>query len=147
MNIAISVNQLTKYYKTKKAIDAISLDVYEGEIFALLGPNGAGKTTLIKALSCLIKPTSGDATIFGKSILNEEFEVKKLIAVSPQETAIARNLTALQNLEMIATICGKDKNAARASRKFWSLEQPKLKAKKPIRRKPKTLVYCYGVNQ
>lgn len=130
MNIAISVNQLTKYYKTKKAIDAISLDVYEGEIFALLGPNGAGKTTLIKALSCLIKPTSGDATIFGKSILNEEFEVKKLIAVSPQETAIARNLTALQNLEMIATICGKDKNAAREqAESFGLLEQPKLKAK------------------
>lgn len=130
MNTAINVNQLSKYYKTKKALGAINLDIYEGEIFALLGPNGAGKTTLIKVLSCLVKPTSGDATIFEKNILNDELAVKKLIAVSPQETAIARNLTALQNLEMIATICGKDKKSAlEQAEKFNLMEQPKLKAK------------------
>lgn len=130
MNIAISTKGLTKKYKSKLALAPLDLDIFEGEVFALLGPNGAGKTTLIKILSCLIKPTSGDATILGKSILSQEFEVKKVIAVSPQETAIARNLTALQNLEMIATICGKDKTVAQKyAEDFALMEQPKLKAK------------------
>ncbi len=130
MDIAIHTQGLSKSYKDNVAVAPLDLDIYQGEIFALLGPNGAGKTTTIKMLSCLIKPTSGDASIYGKSILSQEFEVKKLIAVSPQETAVARNLTALENLQMVASICGKSKEEARAlADKFGLLRQPKLKAK------------------
>ena len=77
--------------------------VEQGELFSLLGVNGAGKTTLIKMLSCLTRPTGGDAFINGGSIVYQTKEVKKIIGVSPQETAVAPNLTVKENLEMM---CG-----------------------------------------
>ena len=86
---AIQTSALTKKYKDLTAVNALDLAIDEGELFALLGVNGAGKSTLIKMLSCLAKPTSGDARIFGHSIITEAHEVKKLINVSPQETAVA----------------------------------------------------------
>ena len=111
--IAIQTENLTKKYKEKVAVNSLDLLVDRGELFALLGVNGAGKTTAIKMLSCLIKPTKGDATVFGKSIISESFEVKEMINVSPQETAIAPNLTVRENLEFIAGIHGNDKKSAR----------------------------------
>jgi len=111
--IAIQTENLTKKYKEKVAVNSLDLLVDQGELFALLGVNGAGKTTAIKMLSCLIKPTKGDATVFGKSIISESFEVKEMINVSPQETAIAPNLTVRENLEFIAGIHGNDKKSAR----------------------------------
>jgi ABC-2 type transport system ATP-binding protein len=110
---AIEIKELTKNYGAKRAVDALSLDITEGELFSLLGVNGAGKTTTIKMLSCLTKPTSGDALIHGKSISSEEMEVKKLIAVSPQETAIAPNLTVQENLMLMAGVHGFPKQAAK----------------------------------
>ena len=109
MNHAIEITELTKQYASKRAVDSVSLAIQEGELFALLGVNGAGKTTLIKMLSCLTKPTSGDALLFGKSILTEQQQVKQLIAVSPQETAIAPNLTVRENLELMAGVHGFNK--------------------------------------
>ena len=109
MSQAIEIKKLTKQYASKRAVDMVSLSIQEGELFALLGVNGAGKTTLIKMLSCLTKPTSGDAWLFGKSILTEPQQVKQLIAVSPQETAIAPNLTVRENLELMAGVHGFDK--------------------------------------
>ena len=109
MNQAIEIKELTKQYASKRAVDMVSLSIQEGELFALLGVNGAGKTTLIKMLSCLTKPTSGDALLFGKSIITEPQQVKQLIAVSPQETAIAPNLTVRENLELMAGVHGFDK--------------------------------------
>ena len=111
--IAIQTENLTKKYKEKVAVNSLDLLVDRGELFALLGVNGAGKTTAIKMLSCLIKPTKGDATVFGKSIISESFKVKEMINVSPQETAIAPNLTVRENLEFIAGIHGNDKKSAR----------------------------------
>ena len=110
--IAIQTENLTKKYKEKVAVNSLDLLVDRGELFALLGVNGAGKTTAIKMLSCLIKPTKGDATVFGKSIISESFKVKEMINVSPQETAIAPNLTVRENLEFIAGIHGNDKKTA-----------------------------------
>ncbi len=103
---AIQTVDLTKRYKSKIAVNGINLTVNEGELFALLGVNGAGKTTTIKMLSCLIAPTSGDAQLRGNSIVSSPNDVKQIINVSPQETAVARNLSVRENLEMIAGIYG-----------------------------------------
>lgn len=103
---AIKISGLTKKYKDVTAVDGLDLAINEGELFALLGVNGAGKTTTIKMLSCLAKPTSGDAFLCGKSIVKESGEVKSVIAVSPQETAVAPNLTVRENLELMAGVHG-----------------------------------------
>ncbi|WP_042351093.1 ABC transporter ATP-binding protein [Bacillus massiliigorillae] len=109
MNSAIEITNLTKKYGSKMAVDDVSLSIGQGELFALLGVNGAGKTTLIKLLSCLTKPTSGDAVLLGNSILEHPQKVKECIAVSPQETAIAPNLSVRENLELMAGVHGFDK--------------------------------------
>lgn len=113
MNNAITINSLTKTYGTKNAVDHVSFSIQETELFGLLGVNGAGKTTLIKMLSCLTKPSSGDATLLGKSIINEPEQVRTVIAVSPQETAIAPNLTVRENLELMAGVHGFNKEKTR----------------------------------
>ena len=110
---AIEIRELSKNYGKTCAVFSLSLDVKKGELFSLLGVNGAGKTTTIKMLSCLAKPTSGDAFLFGKSIVTEENEVKKLIAVSPQESAVAPNLNARENLELMAGAHGFSKEKTR----------------------------------
>ena len=106
--MSIKIENLTKKYQDTTALDNLSLEIKEHELFALLGLNGAGKTTTIKMLATLVKPTSGDAFIYGKSINSEE--VKELIAISTQETSVARNLTVEENLLFIADIYGLDKN-------------------------------------
>lgn len=107
--IAIQVSNLSKIYKTTKAVDDLNLCVEDGELFALLGVNGAGKTTTIKMLSCLTKPSSGDATLMGNSIRTHANKVKEIINVSPQETAVAPNLSVRENLELICGIYGHNK--------------------------------------
>ena len=106
--MSIKIENLTKKYQDITALDNLSLEIKEHELFALLGLNGAGKTTTIKMLAPLVKPTSGDAFIYGKSINSEE--VKELIAISTQETSVARNLTVEENLLFIADIYGLGKN-------------------------------------
>lgn len=105
---AIEIQNLTKQYRDVLAVDHLSLDIEQGELFSLLGVNGAGKSTTIKMLSCLTRPTEGDAYLLGKSITRESGEVKSLIAVSPQETAIAPGLTVKENLDLICGVCGFD---------------------------------------
>ena len=101
---AIKTIELAKQYKALTAVDRLHLEIEQGELFSLLGVNGAGKTTTIKMLSCLTKPTSGDAFVGGYSINKEPEQVKRLIGVSPQETAIAPNLSVKENLELICGI-------------------------------------------
>lgn len=108
-----STSNLTKKYKGKIAVNSLNLTIEQGELFALLGLNGSGKTTTIKMLSCLTKPTNGDAIILGNSIISNPIKVKELINVSPQETAIAPNLTVRENLEFIAGIYGSDKKQSK----------------------------------
>ncbi len=107
---AIKIENLTKKYGKLTAVDNLTLSVKKGELFSLLGVNGAGKTTTIKMLSCLTRATSGDAFLNGKSITKDTIEVKSLIAVSPQETAVALGLTARENLELICGIYGFNKD-------------------------------------
>lgn len=107
---AIETCDLTKKYGDLIAVDKLNLKIEQGELYSLLGVNGAGKTTAIKMLSCLTKPTSGEAFVYGESVLKEPSKVKSVIAVSPQETAVAPNLTAKENLELMAGIHGFSKN-------------------------------------
>lgn len=102
----IKIEGLTKRYRETLAVDGLSLSVEEGELFSLLGVNGAGKTTTIKMLSCLTEPTGGDAWLLGKSIRSDTAAVKSMIAVSPQETAVARGLSVRENLELICGVYG-----------------------------------------
>ena len=111
---AIEIQSLTKRYKDVTAVDRLSLSVEPGELLALLGVNGAGKTTTVKMLSCLTSPTEGDALLLGKSIVTEPAEVKRLIAVSPQETAVAAGLTAKENLALICGVHGFSKEKREA---------------------------------
>ena len=103
---AIKTANLGKRYKDVTAVDRLNLDIRQGELFSLLGVNGAGKTTTIKMLSCLARPTEGDAAVGGFSIVKEPERVKTLIGVSPQETAVAPNLSVEENLELICGIHG-----------------------------------------
>lgn len=110
MDYAIKTIDLTKKYKDLTAVNKVNLEIKKGELFALLGVNGAGKTTLIKMLTTLCKPTSGDAILFGKSILSDSNEIKQFIDVSMQETAIARNLTVAENIEFYCGLNGLNKS-------------------------------------
>ena len=112
---AIKTNELVKQYKDLTAVNKLNLEIQQGELFSLLGVNGAGKTTTIKMLTCLTKPTDGDALVGGYSITKDAEQVKRLIGVSPQETAVAPNLSVKENLELICGIHGfsKEKKAAK----------------------------------
>ena len=112
---AIETTGLVKRYKNLTAVDGLNLEIRQGELFALLGVNGAGKTTTIKMLTGLTAPTGGEATVGGFSVISEMEKVKRLIGVSPQETAVAPNLTVRENLELIGGIHGftKEKTAAK----------------------------------
>lgn len=103
---AIKTMGLVKQYKNLIAVDRLHMEIEQGELFSLLGVNGAGKTTTIKMLTCLTKPTGGDAIVGGYSITKEPEQVKRLIGVSPQETAVAPNLSVKENLELICGIHG-----------------------------------------
>lgn len=103
---AIKIIGLSKQYKNITAVDNLHLEIQQGELFSLLGINGAGKTTTIKILSCLTTPTYGDAIVGGFNIRTHSDQVKQLIGVSPQETAVAPNLSVKENLELICGIHG-----------------------------------------
>ena len=99
MKYAIEVNKLRKEFGLKTAVKDISFQVQEKTLFSLLGVNGAGKTTTIRMLTGLSRPTSGEAFVLGHSITKDLNEVKKVSNLSPQDTAVAPNLTVRENLE------------------------------------------------
>jgi ABC-2 type transport system ATP-binding protein len=101
---AIQTFGLTRYYNQLAAVNDVNLEIGQHQLFSLLGPNGAGKTTTINMLCCLLKPTRGSARIMGYDINREAFEIKKLIGVSPQETAISERLNCLENLALVGRI-------------------------------------------
>ena len=107
MNI-ITIDNVCKNYKAKKALDNVCLSIKKGELFGLLGVNGAGKTTLIKILCGLTRKTSGTITINNFNLDKEIDKIKEIIDVSPQETSVANNLTVKENLQFIANIYNSD---------------------------------------
>ncbi len=98
MEAAISVQNLKKNYGNLAAVDGVSFNVAQGEVFSLLGPNGAGKTTTINLLCCLLAPTAGDAWVMGHSVKSESLKVKAAIGVVPQDIALYEDLSAGENL-------------------------------------------------
>lgn len=124
---AIETRKLTKKYKTKTAVNGLDLTVPEGELFALLGVNGAGKTTTMRMLTCLSQPTDGECFVCGHSCQKEKAAVKEVVGISPQDTAVAENLSVRENLEMMCGIFGFDKakTAERTSEmiKMFSMDE------------------------
>ena len=110
---AIQASGLTRRFGEFVAVDGIDLSVERGELFSLLGTNGAGKTTKIRMLCCLLRPSAGSATILGHDIQGDPLGVKRVIAISPQETAIAAHLDAWENLSLMAGLHGVPKDRAR----------------------------------
>lgn len=111
---AIETYQLTRRFGQKTAVDQLNLTIAEGELFSLLGVNGAGKTTTIRMLTGLTAPSAGEATVLGHSITREMAAIKPLLGVSPQETAVAPNLTVRENLLLMAGLHGQSKARADA---------------------------------
>jgi ABC-2 type transport system ATP-binding protein len=114
----INIQNLTKRFEDKTALDNLSLQVFKGELFGLLGPNGAGKTTAINILCGLIKPTSGTAKIYGYDVQRDTQKVKELIGVCTQETAIYPYLTGAENLELFGNLNGMSKKALKERSKM-----------------------------
>lgn len=100
----IEIKDITKKYRSLVAVNHVNLTVQDGELFGLLGVNGVGKTTLISMLSTLVQPTSGTASLMGYDLIKEKEEIKKIMSVSPQETAIAPLLTVKENLSFFSEI-------------------------------------------
>jgi len=123
---SIKIDNLTKKYEDKLAVENFSLQVAKGELFGLLGPNGAGKTTIISILCGLIKPTSGTATIYGYDIQKDQQKVKELIGVCIQETAIYPYLSGAENLALFGNLYAMNKKAIK-QRSELLLEKMALK--------------------
>ncbi len=111
---AIETRGLTRRFKARTAVDRLELTIPHGEFFALLGQNGAGKTTTIRMLAGLLAPSGGDALMMGKSIVRDAAAAKARCNLSPQETAVAQNLTVRENLVLIARLYGAGKAEAAA---------------------------------
>lgn len=113
-SVAIKTDHLSKKFGERVAVSDLSIEIQKGEIFSLLGTNGAGKTTTIKMLSCLLKPTSGGASLMGFDVEKHPDKVKNIIGVSPQETAIATHLNTRENLTLMGGIFKMSPKAARS---------------------------------
>jgi len=111
--IAVKTNNLTKHFGNRIAVNNLNIEIKQGEIFSLLGTNGAGKTTTIKMLSCLLPPTSGRASVMGIDSKVNPLEIKEIIGVSPQETAIAGHLSTWENLLLMGGVFGLKKNESK----------------------------------
>ena len=119
----ITIDNVCKNYKSKKALDNVSLTIKEGELFGLLGVNGAGKTTLIKILCGLTRKTSGTITINNFNLDEEIDKIKEIIDVSPQETSVANNLTVKENLEFFANIYHNNANTIKEIVDIFNLNE------------------------
>ncbi|HEY7313264.1 MAG TPA: ABC transporter ATP-binding protein, partial [Gemmataceae bacterium] len=100
----LEVHEVSKCYGATPALDCVSFQVHEGEVFGLLGPNGAGKTTLLSIVSCLLEATHGEVRLLGRPIVPGDREVRRLIGVVPQELALYGDLTARENLRFFGEL-------------------------------------------
>jgi ABC-2 type transport system ATP-binding protein len=102
----LRVRDLRKRYGATAALEGVSFEVSEGEMFGLLGPNGAGKTTLLSIVSCLLRPTGGEVWLFGRYVSHDNLDLRHLIGIVPQELAIYGELTARENLAFFGALYG-----------------------------------------
>jgi ABC-2 type transport system ATP-binding protein len=104
VSTAVALRELRRSYDGHEVVRGVSFEIREGEIFGLLGPNGAGKTTVLSMISTRIRPTSGDAWVFGKHVLHDVTAARRLLNVAPQEEALYPSLTAAENLAFFAEL-------------------------------------------
>jgi ABC-2 type transport system ATP-binding protein len=105
MEFAVDVRELTKVYEGKvRALDGLDLRVEAGKVFALLGPNGAGKTTLMRILTTQLRPTSGEAYVFGLNVVRESAQIRRLVGYVPQEMSVWTDISGYENLLIYAKI-------------------------------------------
>ncbi len=109
MEWAVEANNLTKLFGDIRALDGMSFKVEEGEIFGLIGPNGAGKTTALRIVSALILPTSGSVVIFGRDVVREASEIRKLISYLPEEAGAYKNLSGFEYLQFMGRFSSENK--------------------------------------
>ncbi len=132
MNV-LELNNVKKYYKDVKALDGISFQVNENELFGLLGVNGAGKTTIVKLSTGLIDYDSGSISVCGFDVKKELDKVSQVVNLSPQETSVALNLTVLENLNFFKDVYGvKDENIVDELINSFHLEEFKNKKAKTL---------------
>ncbi|KXA90537.1 hypothetical protein AKJ37_00175 [candidate division MSBL1 archaeon SCGC-AAA259I09] len=124
----IKVENLTKEYEDLTAVDDISFEVYRGEVFSLVGPNGAGKTTTVEILECIRTPTSGYAEVFGFDVVKERGKIKEKIGVLPQEFNTFDRLSVSENVELVSSIYGSEKNLEEILRdlELWEFRDKKF---------------------
>ncbi len=113
MALAISTTNLVKNFDGKNAVNGISLDVHQGEIFGILGPNGAGKTTFLRMLATLTKVTSGSASIFGNDLTKDGAKVRNFIGLTGQYTSVDEELTGMENMIIFGQLNGLSKKEAK----------------------------------
>lgn len=129
----IEIKGITKKYSKLVAVDDVSFDIADNECFALLGLNGAGKTTLINILSTGLLPTSGTASIDGHDLISDRDGVRKIVNISPQESAVAKNLTVRENLDLVASLYGVENKREKIDgiiEKFGLKEKENVRCKK-----------------
>ena len=129
MNPIISVKELVKDYGTLRAVDGISFEVFEGEIFGLLGPNGAGKTTTLEIIETLREPTSGTVTVCGLSIRKEADAIKQQIGVQLQAAGYYPSLTLIELIRLFAGLYNRDVDAEEILGKVALIDKAKAKYK------------------
>jgi ABC-2 type transport system ATP-binding protein len=120
--LSIDVKELTRRFNSFTAVDRLSFEVEEGEVFGLLGPNGAGKTTTLRMLSCLISPTEGFATIAGFDIRKDPVKVRKSMGILTENPSLYERLTAYENLDFFAEAYGVNDAQERKNRIHELLE-------------------------
>jgi len=132
VSTAVALRDLRRSYDDREVVRGVSFEIYEGEIFGLLGPNGAGKTTVLSMISTRIRPTSGDAWVYGKHVLHDVTAARCLLNVAPQEEALYPSLTAAENLAFFAELYGVPRRD-RPARVAEALEVIDLAARKDDR--------------
>lgn len=109
--MSILVRNLSKSYGDAKAVDNISFEVHSGEILGFLGPNGAGKTTTMRMITCYLMPSSGTVKVEGRDVVDESFEVRKLVGYLPEQNPLYLDMNVLEYLEYAAQLQGVHKSA------------------------------------
>ena len=112
MSIAVNAQGLTKKFGNIQALNNITFNIKEGEVYGLIGPNGAGKTTTLRIISTLILPTSGTATVFGVDVVRQPEQVRKILSYLPEEAGVYRNLSGYEYLQFMAKFSNTDTKEA-----------------------------------
>jgi len=113
MSFAVEADKLVKVFGEVRALDGLSFQVKNGEIYGLIGPNGAGKTTALRIVSTLLKPTSGSVKVFGQDVVNDASEIRRVISYLPEEAGAYKNLSGYEYLEFMAKFTTEDKEVIR----------------------------------